>query len=155
MRILGQFRQVFNAVRAHFHKLEEQVGVGGAQVWALAVIRNTPGIGINALASQLNVRQPTASNLVRSLINRGLVETTRNRTDRRSVEISITPAGLLAVSRAPGPTNGVLPHALAQLPEEVLVQLEQNLSMLVTQLKVGEQASRIPLSELVGAAPRL
>lgn len=155
MRVLGQFRQVFNAVRSHFHKLEEQVGIGGAQVWALSVIRDAPGIGINELAAHLNVRQPTASNLVKSLANRGMVETSRSRADKRNVQISITPAGLLAVSRAPGPANGVLPHALAHLPTDVLAQLEGNLSLLVAQLKVDEQAARIPLSELVGNTSNL
>lgn len=155
MRVLGQFRQVFNAVRTHFHKVERQAGVGGSQVWALALIRDNPGVGISELTRRLNVRQPTASNLVKSLVNRGLVEIKRSEADKRSVQLSITPAGLLAVSRAPGPASGVLPHALMHLPPDALQQLEHDLVGLVAQLKADEQATLIPLSELVSGSHRL
>ena len=47
-RVLRQFRQVFNAVKTHFRQVEKTVGLGGAQVWALSVIRDIPGIGIGA-----------------------------------------------------------------------------------------------------------
>ena len=38
-RVLQQFRQIFNAVKTHFQQVEKKVGVGGAQVWALAVMK--------------------------------------------------------------------------------------------------------------------
>lgn len=154
MRVLAQFRQVFSAVRTNFHKLEEKVGVSGAQLWALSVIRDQGGLGINDLAARLNVRQPTASNLVKTLLKRGMVEVSRNEMDKRNVQLSITAAGSLAISRAPGPVNGVLPYALAELPPEVLAQLEQHLSLLVIKLRADEQAARVPLSELVSNAVR-
>lgn len=84
-----------------------------------------------------------------------MVEVSRNGLDKRNVQLSITAAGLLAVSRAPGPVNGVLPHALADLPPEVLAQLEQHLSVLVVKLRADEQAARVPLSELVSGPLRL
>ena len=45
-RVLRQFRQIFNAVKSHFRQVEKTVGLGGAQVWALSVIRETPDVGI-------------------------------------------------------------------------------------------------------------
>ena len=36
--VLGQFRSIFAAVRTHFARVEKAVGIGGAQVWALALI---------------------------------------------------------------------------------------------------------------------
>ena len=65
--MLRQFRVVFNAVRTHFQQVEKKVGIGGAQVWALSVIRRTPGAGVNSLAQAMNIHQSTASNLVRQL----------------------------------------------------------------------------------------
>ncbi|WP_083876668.1 MarR family winged helix-turn-helix transcriptional regulator [Ideonella sp. B508-1] len=85
-RVLRRFRQVFNAVKTHFQQVERQVGVGGAQVWALSVIQARPGIGVNELAKALDIRQSTASNLVRALVDRGLVATSRAERDRRAVE---------------------------------------------------------------------
>ena len=37
-QVLRQFRMLFNAVRRHFHRLEKQAGIGGANVWALSLI---------------------------------------------------------------------------------------------------------------------
>lgn len=111
----------------------------------MSVIRDQPSFGMNELASRLNVCQPTASNLVKSLARRAMVQVCRGSGDKRNAEISITETGLLAVNRAPGPINGVLPHALADLSPEVLMQLEQNVSLLVAKLRTDEQAARIPL----------
>ena len=72
-RVLRQFRQIFNAVKTHFQQVEKKVGLGGAQVWALAVIRDRPDIGVGDLARAMNIHQSTASNLVRTLVERELV----------------------------------------------------------------------------------
>ena len=84
-RVLQQFRQIFNAVKTHFQQVEKKVGLGGAQVWALSVIRDTPDIGMGSLAQAMNIHQSTASNLVKALVERGLVSATRHSTDRRAV----------------------------------------------------------------------
>jgi len=66
-RVLRRFRLVFNAVKAHFQQVERSAGVGGAQLWALSIIREHPGRGVNDLARAMDVKQSTASNLVRAL----------------------------------------------------------------------------------------
>jgi hypothetical protein len=35
-RVLRQFRQVFNAVKSHFRKVERVAGIGGEQPWAFS-----------------------------------------------------------------------------------------------------------------------
>jgi len=50
-KVLRRFRVVFNAVRTHFRQIEKQVGLGGAQVWALSLIKDHPGIGMGGIAS--------------------------------------------------------------------------------------------------------
>ena len=47
-RVLRQFRIVFNSVKTHFRQVEQAAGLGGAQVWALSVIRDQPGIGVTS-----------------------------------------------------------------------------------------------------------
>src|SRR5436190_12427379 len=84
-RVLRQFRQIFNAVKTHFQQVEKKVGLGGAQVWALSVIRDTPDIGMGSLARAMNIHQSTASNLVKSLVERGLVSASRHSADLRAV----------------------------------------------------------------------
>jgi DNA-binding MarR family transcriptional regulator len=147
-RVLQQFRVVFNAVKTHFQQVERKAGVGGAQVWALSVIRDRPGLGVNDLAAALSVRQPTASNLVKSLAAQGLVEARREGADRRSVQLHILPPARAVLRRAPGPFAGVLPDALAALDEDTLLRLEQDLARLIGKLGADEKARGIPLANL-------
>lgn len=147
-RVLQQFRVVFNAVKTHFQQVERQAGVGGAQVWALSVIRDQPGIGVNALALALNIKQPTASNLVRSLAQQALIAVRREGPDRRAVQLHATAAGHHVLQRAPGPFAGVLPEALAGLDPHTLAQLEANLSTLIQHLGADERGASIPLAQM-------
>jgi DNA-binding MarR family transcriptional regulator len=144
-RVLRQFRIVFNAVKTHFRQLESESGLGGAQVWALSVIDSQPGIGATSLGRAMDIHQSTASNLVRGLVGRGYVTTTREGSDRRSVALRILPAGQEVLRRAPGPAVGVLPSALATLDEATLLRLEQDLAILIARLDADEEAGKIPL----------
>jgi len=149
MRVLRQFRIVFNAVKTHFRQVEREAGLGGAQLWALSVIERHPGIGATGLARELDIHQSTASNLVRALVERGYVAGSREGVDRRNVALHVQPAGRAVLERAPLPFAGVLPDALASLDEATLQQLEQNLGRLIAQLGADDAAARLPLSQQV------
>jgi DNA-binding MarR family transcriptional regulator len=148
VRVLRQFRVIFNAVKTHFRQVEREAGIGGAQVWALSLIRDQPGIGVNELASSLDIHQSTASNLVKSLVERGLVETSRDESDRRTVLLRICPTGEDLLGKTAGPFSGVLPSALARLDADRLKRLEQDLSALISVLSADESAGDVPLAEL-------
>jgi DNA-binding MarR family transcriptional regulator len=146
-RVLRQFRLVFNAIKTHFQQVEKQAGVGGAQLWALSVIRDVPGIGVNDLARSMDVRQPTASNLVRTLVDQDLVEVRKDERDRRTVQLHLRPGGSRVLRRAPGPFTGVLPQALASLDAATLDRLEADLSALITALDADPEGAAIPLGQ--------
>lgn len=148
-RVLRQFRQVFNAVKTHFQQVEKKTGVGGAQLWALSIIRSSPGIGVNALAQAMDVHQSTASNLIKTLVEREFIVTSKSESDRRSVELTILPAGTRLLRKAPGPFTGVLPEALAQLDAETLARLEEDLMRLLALLNADERAANIPLGQVL------
>jgi DNA-binding MarR family transcriptional regulator len=139
---------VFNAVRSHFKQIEKQVGLGGAQVWALSVIRDQPGIGMGELARCMDVHQSTASNLVRALQQKALIRMDKDAQDKRHVHLYTTAPALELLARAPGPLEGVLPAALDELSPQTLQRLDQDLAELITLLKADEAASRIPLAQL-------
>lgn len=148
VRVLRQFRLVFNTVKTHFQQVEKRAGVGGAQVWALSVIRDHPGIGVNGLAQAMDVRQPTASNLVKSLVAQNFVEVRRSERDGRAVMLYLLPAGARVLRRAPGPFAGVLPDALGSLDAATLERLEKDLSTLILALGADEQGARVPLGQM-------
>jgi len=148
LRVLRQFRLVFNSVKTHFQQVEKRAGLGGAQVWALSVIRDQPGIGVNDLARALDVRQPTASNLVKSLTDQELIDVRRNDRDGRAVMLHIRPAGARVLKQVPGPFAGVLPEALADLDPVTLKRLEKDLAVLIRALGADERGAAIPLSQM-------
>jgi DNA-binding MarR family transcriptional regulator len=147
-RVLRQFRIVFNAVKSHFRQVEREAGVGGAQLWALAVIAGTPGIGVTGLARELDIHQSTASNLTKTLIERGLVAATREGLDRRSVALRLLPPAEQVLEKAPMPFTGVLPDALAGLGPETLARLERDLGTLIAALEADETAAKTLIAQL-------
>lgn len=147
-RVLRQFRLVFNSVKTHFQQVERKVGLGGAQVWALHVIQSNPGIGVNGLAAAMDVRQPTASNLVRALVAQGMVEVRKDGPDRRAVQLHLLRPGTLVLRRAPGPYAGVLPEALSALDASTLARLEVDLGELIQVLGADERGAGIPLAQM-------
>lgn len=146
---LRQFRIVFNAVKTHFQQVEKRVGVGGAHVWALSVVRDRPGIGVTDLARAMDIHQSTASNLIRSLAKRELLKVEKNGDDRRTVQLRLLPTGAKLLRKAPAPFSGVLPEALARLDEATLRRLTKDLSLLIAALHPeDDSAGQRPLAEL-------
>jgi DNA-binding MarR family transcriptional regulator len=147
-RVLRRFRQVFTAARTHYQQVEKRVGVGGAQFWALGVVGDHPGIGVNGLARAMHIHQSTASNLVRGLVERGLVEATRDEVDRRAVQLRLRPAAQEMIGRAPGPYTGLLPQALDRLDADLLARLEKDLTRLIAAMGIDDDAPAIPIAQL-------
>jgi DNA-binding MarR family transcriptional regulator len=143
-----QFRQVFNAVKTHFQQVEKKVGLGGAQVWALSVIRDAKDLRVTELAQAMDIHQSTASNLVKGLVERGLVLTVKDGPDRRVVRLRLTPAGTKALRAVPGPFEGVLPSALRSMDAESLQRLNADLNKLIAVLGADERGSQVLLSQM-------
>lgn len=146
-RVLRRFRQVFNTVKTHFRNVEKHAGVAGAQVWALSVVASQPGIGVGALARAMDVHQSTASNLLKPLLEGGLLVAERSDNDRRAVQLKITPQGTRILRKAPAPFSGVLPDALAHLDPTTLARLEKDLGRLIEVLGVEPTGAKVPLGQ--------
>ncbi len=149
MAVLQQFRFIFKSVKKHFHWVEQETGISGSQLWALAQIAAAPGLRVTALARALAVHQTTASNLVDKLVQRKLVRRERKREDQRIVQLFLTPRGMAAVSKAPQPYEGVLPDALMRLPPADLRKLDAMLKSLARKMRVRDASGRrTPLADI-------
>lgn len=146
-RVLRKFRIVFNAVKTHFQQVEKRAGIGGAQLWALSVIRDQPGVGVSGLAQAMDIHQTTASNLVKALLAMELIAAAKDGPDRRTVQLHILPGGLKLLRKAPGPFHGVLPDALARLDTKTLARLDKDLAVLIEALQPDETAAGVPLGQ--------
>jgi DNA-binding MarR family transcriptional regulator len=147
-KVLRRFRVVFNAIRTHFRQMEKQVGLGGAQVWALSVIKANPGIGMGEVAANMDIHQSTASNLVKALLRKELITLEKAPEDRRNVRLKILPAGSRLLKKVTGPFEGVLPMALSSLSGETLLRLDEDLGQLISLLNADEAAEEMPLANL-------
>lgn len=145
--VLRRLRRVFNAVKTHFREVEKKAGLAGAQVWALSVVRDHPGIGVSELARAMDIHQSTASNLLKPLLDQGMVAAERTGADRRAVQLHVSAKGLKVLKKAPGPFAGVLPEALAQLDAPTLKRLDRDLSKLIQVLGGDERGAKIPLGQ--------
>jgi len=147
-QVLRRFRVVFNAIRSHFRQVESQSGLGGAQVWALSLISAQPGMGVGDVAKAMDTHQSTASNLVKVLLRKQLVVMNKSALDKRVAELHISAAGQTLLAGIPGPFEGVLPGALAQLDAHTLARLHGDLGLLIDALHADESAGSIPLAHL-------
>jgi MarR family transcriptional regulator, organic hydroperoxide resistance regulator len=146
-QVLRRFRVVFNAIKAHFRQIEKEAGIGGAQLWALGVVMESPGIGITELGRAMDVHQSTASNLVKALAERELIAVTKQGEDRRTAALRMLPAGRKVLRSAPGHFTGILPEALATLDRRTLARLDEDLGKLIAALDADERAAGIPLGQ--------
>lgn len=144
-QVLRRFRLVFNAVKTHFRAVERKAGLAGAQVWALSVVAAEPGIGVGGLARAMDIHQSTASNLLKPMLEAGLLVADRSGTDRRAVQLKITPQGMRVLRKAPGPFSGVLPQALASLDAATLARLDRDLGKLIAVLGPDQRGEQVPL----------
>ena len=153
VRVLRRFRIVVNSVKSHFRSVEKKAGISGAQAWALSVIRDHPNIGVGGLAQAMDVHQSTASNLLRPLLEQGLVVADRAPADKRAVHLQLSPAGVRVLKKTPGPFSGVLPEALGRLDKRTLTRLDRDLAHLIRELGADERGAGIPLGTDEDQAP--
>lgn len=149
VEVLKQFRVVFRSVRKHFQSVEKELGISGAQLWALSEVQSKPGLTLAELATAMSLHQSTTSNLLEKLIVAQLVEKKRSSQDGRSIRIFPTHKGGGELAKAPLPFKGLLPDALERMPEQDLRGLYEALSLLLATMNQiePEAAETNPLSE--------
>lgn len=149
VEVLKKFRLIYGSVRAHFREVEKNCGVSGSQLWILQEVSRTPGVGVSELAERLHIHQSTCSQLVEKLVQHELLEKQRSEQDQRRVGLNVPPHAKSLLARAPGPAQGLLPEALAALPDSVLAQLDGALMEVIGQLSSrDDRFAEKPLADL-------
>jgi DNA-binding MarR family transcriptional regulator len=86
---------------------------------------------VNGLSAQMALHQTTASNLVNSLAERGLIRRERDKADQRIVHLRATADGKQLLLQTPGPHAGLLVDALRRLEPSQLGRLGESLQWVV------------------------
>ena len=149
LEVLKQFRVLLRSIKRHYQWVEQECGLSGAQLWAMAEIAGTPRIKVSDLAKQLGVHLSTASNMLRRLEELALVKRMRIGKDQRVVQLQITAKGEKILRLAPRPFVGLLQQALSELPQARLDTLYADLGELIRLMKFKDiKAQSTPLSDL-------
>jgi DNA-binding MarR family transcriptional regulator len=144
---LKRFRLIFRAVQQHAQSVESSLGVSSAQLWAMSELSECPGLKVAELAEAMSVHQSTISNLMARLEKKGLIRRERSDPDLRVVRLYLTEEGRSLMARAPAHRQGLLQHALFELPDPVLVMLVQNLDRLIEAMEITDREAALqPLS---------
>jgi len=129
--VLDSIRRIVRALRESSRKTERSVGLGAAQLFVLQRLAGAPPLSINELADRTLTHQSSVSVVVSRLVRAGLVARTRAAADGRRVEITLTPAGLSLLERAPTAAQDRLIGALGLLGVAARKDLASHLGRLV------------------------
>lgn len=153
--VLKRFRILLRSMEAHYRRVEESSGLGGAQVWALSEIAASEGgLTVGELADKLAIHLSTASNLVRRLEELHLLTRNRSREDQRVVQLSVTPAGRRKVEQAPKPSMGLLQQALSEMTADELEALGSELDKLLRRMThLDRRAGTMVIAEILSRKP--
>lgn len=124
-----------------FHKgimkaLQENLEEGISR-YHLEVVKTIEDYGtmhVTEIGDMLLISKPQMTRLIDELIDLGMVDRQPDETDRRKINISLTPKGKATVERFRETIKGVIKTRLASLPEKDLIELS---TALKTVLDVG------------------
>ncbi|HAE99746.1 MAG TPA: MarR family transcriptional regulator [Methylophilaceae bacterium] len=148
LNVLKKFRIIYGTVRQHFRDVEQACGISGSQLWMLQEIYRTPNIGVSDLADRISIHQSTCSLLVEKLVSKDLVKKVRDIKDHRRVGLCATDSAIALLSNAPDPTVGVLNEVLMSMPSDVLLEIDNSLEKIITQLRTrNDELAVNPIAE--------
>ena len=136
---LDAIRRIIRVLRRSSRRSEQQLGIGGAQLFVLQQLADAPAGSINDLAARTYTHQSSVSVVVRRLVEQGLVARQPSTNDGRRRELRLTSAGKRVVSRAPVPGQVHLINALLKLPRAELRNLERGLDRVVAEMGAEDE----------------
>lgn len=145
--IVQGLRRIVKALQTYSQDVRSGYGLTGPQLWALKTLRRNGRMPVGRLADALAVNQSSVSVLVDRLVRRGLVRRIRGRTDRRFVEIDLTPRGRALVADAPEPAQGRLLHALEDMGAPDVRRIRRAVDELVTAMEAMDINARFFFSD--------
>lgn len=146
-RALLAARALVDRMRGLYRELEQLTGAPIGMHRALNAIGAAPGIQASRLAQLLGMQRPAVSQLLRGMAARGWIERRRGESDRRAVQIQLTPSGQRMLKVTVGRAVGILQRAVAALDDADVERLAESLPRLLQNLPETGGRSR-------GSTPR-
>ncbi|MES1187002.1 MAG: MarR family winged helix-turn-helix transcriptional regulator [Myxococcales bacterium] len=136
--VLNSLRHIVRSLRVSSRDAEQRVGLSGAQLFVLQCLSRQSPCSVNELAASTATDQSSVSVVVSRLVSRGYVKRVTSKLDRRSVELSLTPAGRTLLLAAPEAAQERLLFALSQLKKSEILLLSSLLGKVVELAEVSQ-----------------
>jgi DNA-binding MarR family transcriptional regulator len=141
--VLIALRRIVRFLRLADREVEAACDVSAAQLFVLHTLVDDPASSVSELAHRTLTDQSSVSSVVARLVERGLVKRTPSRTDRRRMQIRITPAGVRMVQRAPRVPQALMISAIRDMPVAKRAELTRALEGLASVIGANEVAPRM------------
>jgi DNA-binding MarR family transcriptional regulator len=130
--ILDSIRRIIRAIRESSRAAENELGLSGAQLLVLQLLKSTPSLSVSELAERTKTHQSSVSAVVSRLAEAGLVKRKTSEADARRTEVQLTSAGTrLLEKKAPVLAQEKLFFSIAELSSAKQRQLSELLEEVV------------------------
>jgi DNA-binding MarR family transcriptional regulator len=145
--VLNSLRRIVRSLRISSRTAEQRVGLSGAQLFVLQCLARQNPCSVNELAARTATDQSSVSVVVSRLVAHGHVRRSPSKTDKRSVELTLTKSGLALLKSAPEATQERLIFALNQLSKPELRALSRSLCKVVELAEVAQESPSLFFEE--------
>jgi DNA-binding MarR family transcriptional regulator len=137
LQILRSIRRIIRAVDVHSKKLKARYDLTTPQLICLISVADNGPMTATKIAQDVFLNASTVVGILDRLEKRDLVSRTRDGSDRRVVNVSITAAGRDLVQQAPLPLQDGLAAALADLSRLEQATISLSLKRIVDLMEAG------------------
>lgn len=123
--IAARIRPALTKLYVMYFRISEQSDLTGPQLSILTRLKDNGASRISQIAREEGIRMPTASNALHQLEQRQLVERVRDETDRRGVQVTLTPLGESELQRVGEERTKYLADMLGTLDEKYLEHADE------------------------------
>ena len=137
--VLDSLRRLVQALRESSRRAEQQLGIGGAQLFVLEKLAETPSQSLNQLAARTHTHQSSVSTVVARLVDQGLVSRERAAADSRRLVLVLTARGRRMAAKTTGAAQERLIASIQRLPPRSRQQLALLLGRVVGDMKTTQR----------------
>ena len=129
--IMQSLRRIFKAIQDYSHKVSEEFGITGPQLWALKTISQNESLSLSDLGKRMYLHPSTITGVIDRLEKKRYVTRIRDQVDRRVIYVQLTAEGKRLAKRVPNPAQGKMIYGLKNLKRRELNLIYDSVQKLV------------------------
>lgn len=115
--VLKVLRKIIRAVDVQSKQLVKEYGLTGPQILILKELHTEKNVTVGEIAANVDLSQPTVTNILDRLENRGFISRSRSNVDKRRVNIKIEEKGLRILDMNPSLLQEHFVRRFKKLPD--------------------------------------